>query len=66
MRRGSITAQRWPACAVIASRVTGVGLALADARMPLGTPVVLLFLAAAPTVVAPERTKSNNLTERSR
>ena len=50
MRRGSMTAQRWLACAVIASGVTGVGLALADARMPLRTPVVLLFLAAAPTM----------------
>ena len=38
--------QRWLACAVIASGVTGVGLALADARMPLRTPLVLLFLAA--------------------
>jgi len=50
MRRGSMTAQRWLACAVIASGVTGVGLALADARMPLRTPGVLLLLAAAPTM----------------
>jgi len=45
-----MTAQRWLACAVIASGVTGVGLALADARMPLRTPGVLLLLAAAPTM----------------
>jgi hypothetical protein len=50
MRRGSMTAQRWLACAVIASGMTGVGLALADARMPPRTSVVLAFFATAPTM----------------
>ncbi len=50
MRPGSMTAQRWLACAVIAAGMTGVGLTLADADTPLRTLLVLLFLAAVSTM----------------
>ena len=50
MRPGSMTVQRWLACAVIMAGMTGVGLALADASTPLRTPLVLLFLGAVPTM----------------
>jgi hypothetical protein len=45
-----MTVQRWLACAVIAAGLTGVALALADASTPLRAPLVLLFLAAVPTM----------------
>jgi len=50
MRPGSLTVQRSLACAVTAAGLTGVGLALAGANTPLRTPLVLLFLAAVPTM----------------
>jgi len=50
MRPGSVTAQRWLACTVIVAGVTGIGLELADANTPLRMPLVLLFLAAVPTM----------------
>lgn len=50
MRPGSVTAWRLLAGAVIAAGMTGVALALADADTPLRAPLVLLFLAAVPTI----------------
>jgi hypothetical protein len=50
MRPGSMTAQRWLACAVTVAGLAGVGLALADADTLLRTLLVLLFLVAAPTM----------------
>jgi hypothetical protein len=54
MKPGSMTAQRWLACAVTVTvaGVAGVGLALADADSPLRTLLVLLFLVAVPTMAA--------------
>jgi hypothetical protein len=52
MRPGSMTAQRWLACAVTMAGAAGVGLALADADTPLRTLLVLLFLIAVPTMAA--------------
>jgi hypothetical protein len=52
MRPGSMTVQRWLACAVTVAGVTGVGLALADADTPLRMLLVLLFLVAVPTMAA--------------
>jgi hypothetical protein len=45
-----MTTQRWLACAVIAAGTTGVVLALVGADTPLRAPLVLLFLAAVPTM----------------
>jgi hypothetical protein len=50
MRPVSLTRLQLLACALIAAGSVGVVLALADARTPLRTPLVLLFLAAAPAV----------------
>ena len=50
MRPGSMTAQRWLACAVTVAGVIGVGLALADADTPVRTLLALLFLVAVPTM----------------
>ena len=50
MRSGSMTAQRWLACAVTVAGVAGVGLALADADTPVHTLLVLLYLVAVPTM----------------
>jgi multisubunit Na+/H+ antiporter MnhG subunit len=52
MRPGSMTAQRWLACAVTAAGLAGVGLALADADTPLRTLLALLFSVAVPTMAA--------------
>lgn len=50
MRPGSMIALRCLAGAVIAAGLTGVVLTLAGADSPLRAPLVLLFLAAVPTM----------------
>ena len=53
MRLISALPAKWIAWTAVAAGTVGVGLALADANSPLRTPLVILFLAAAPaTAVA--------------
>jgi hypothetical protein len=48
LRAASITPYRLLACAAIGAGLCGVGLALAGVTSPLRSPLVLLFLIAAP------------------